>query len=100
MGVDKPVAAVSFKSKYIAVAVTAAIALALAVGFVLVVENRMQHAALLDSTATDARARVARDVQEAWRPRLLALRARTPDPGERRRVGAALRDLAVAGTRP
>jgi diguanylate cyclase (GGDEF)-like protein/PAS domain S-box-containing protein len=62
MGVDKPVAAVSFKSKYIAVAVTAAIALALAVGFVLVVENRMQHAALLDSTATDARARVAREL--------------------------------------
>jgi hypothetical protein len=56
------VAVVSFKSKYIAVAVVAAIALALAVGFVLVIENRVQHAALLDSAATDARGRVAREL--------------------------------------
>ena len=41
------------------------------------------------------RARMVRDVQDAWRPRLLALRERTPDPDERRRVGAALRDLAA-----
>jgi hypothetical protein len=55
---------------------------------------------ILERVPERDRARVARDVQEAWRPRLLALRARTPDPGERRRVGAALRDLAIAGTRP
>jgi PAS domain S-box-containing protein len=53
------VAVVSFKSKYIAVAVVAAVALAVAVGFVLVVENRSQHTTLLDSAATDARGRVS-----------------------------------------
>jgi transcriptional regulator with XRE-family HTH domain len=37
------------------------------------------------------------DVRDAWRPRLLTLRARTLDPDERRRLGAALRDLAVRG---
>jgi transcriptional regulator with XRE-family HTH domain len=37
------------------------------------------------------------DVREAWRPRLLALRDRTLDPDERRRLGAALRDLALRG---
>ncbi|HET7812242.1 MAG TPA: PAS domain S-box protein, partial [Steroidobacteraceae bacterium] len=51
-------AAVSFKSKYIAVAVIAAIVVSLAVGAVLVLENRTQHNALLDSAAADARARV------------------------------------------
>jgi hypothetical protein len=37
------------------------------------------------------------DVREAWRPRLLALRDRTLDLDERRRLGAALRDLALRG---
>jgi transcriptional regulator with XRE-family HTH domain len=37
------------------------------------------------------------DVREAWRPRLLAIRDRTLDPDERRRLGAALRDLALRG---
>jgi len=49
---------VSFKSKYIAVAVIAAILVALAVGSVMVYENRAQHAALLDTAAADARNRV------------------------------------------
>ena len=49
---------VSFKSKYIAVAVVAAIAVALAVGSVMVYENRAQHAALLDTASADARDRV------------------------------------------
>ena len=49
---------VSFKSKYIAVAVAAAIAVSLAVGGVMVYENRAQHAALLDTAAADARNRV------------------------------------------
>jgi diguanylate cyclase (GGDEF)-like protein/PAS domain S-box-containing protein len=49
---------VSFRSKYITVAVIAAVVVSLAVGFVLVLENRTQHAALLDSTAADARQRV------------------------------------------
>jgi len=51
-------AAVSFKSKYIAVAVIAAVVVSLAVGSVLVLENRSQHTALLDSAAADARERV------------------------------------------
>jgi transcriptional regulator with XRE-family HTH domain len=41
-----------------------------------------------------------RDVRETWRPRLLALGAGTLDPGERRRLGAALRDLATRGAEP
>ena len=52
------VAIVSFKSKYIAVAVVAAVVVAVAVGFVLVLENRSQHSVLLDSAAADARGRV------------------------------------------
>jgi transcriptional regulator with XRE-family HTH domain len=40
-------------------------------------------------------ARLLRDVGDSWRPRLLALRAGTLDPHERRRLGAALRDLAA-----
>jgi len=55
-------AAVSFKSKYIAVAVIAAVAVALAVGFVLVLQNRAQHSALLDSAAADSRARIQREL--------------------------------------
>ncbi len=51
-------AVVSFRSKYIAVAVIAAVVVSLAVGFVLVLENRGQHAALLDSATADARQRV------------------------------------------
>ncbi len=49
---------VSFKSKYIAVAVAAAIAVSLAVGSVMVYENRSQHAALLETASADTRARV------------------------------------------
>jgi len=48
----------SFKSKYIAVAVAAAIAVSLAVGAVLIFENQAQHAALLDSAAADTRSRI------------------------------------------
>ena len=50
---------VSFKSKYIAVAVVAAILVSLAVGGVLMYENRVQHSALLGSTAADSRNRLA-----------------------------------------
>jgi transcriptional regulator with XRE-family HTH domain len=39
-------------------------------------------------------ARLARDVRDAWRTRLLALLDRTADPEERRRLRATLRDLA------
>ena len=48
----------SFKSKYIAVAVGAAIAVSLAVGAVMVYENSSQHAALLDTATVDSRNRV------------------------------------------
>jgi diguanylate cyclase (GGDEF)-like protein/PAS domain S-box-containing protein len=48
----------SFKSKYIAVAVAAAIAVSLAVGSVMVYENHSQHSALLETAATDTRGRV------------------------------------------
>jgi diguanylate cyclase (GGDEF)-like protein/PAS domain S-box-containing protein len=52
------VAVVSFRSKYIAVAAIAAVVVSLAVGSVLVLENRAQHAALLDSATADSRQRV------------------------------------------
>ncbi len=52
-------AIVSFKSKYIAVAIVAAVVVSLAVGFVLVLENRSQHTALLDTASADARNRVS-----------------------------------------
>ena len=52
------VSIVSFKTKYIAVAVGAAIAVSLAVGSVMVYENRSQHAALLETASADARGRV------------------------------------------
>jgi transcriptional regulator with XRE-family HTH domain len=42
-------------------------------------------------------ARLLRDVRDDWWPRLSALRARTLDPDERRRLGAALRHLADRG---
>jgi transcriptional regulator with XRE-family HTH domain len=42
-------------------------------------------------------ARLLRDVRDTWRPRLSVLRARTLDPDERRRLGAALRDLSIRG---
>jgi len=58
MGISGHVTIVSFKSKYIAVAVIGAVVVSLAVGFVLVFENRSQHAALLDTAAADARSRV------------------------------------------
>jgi diguanylate cyclase (GGDEF)-like protein/PAS domain S-box-containing protein len=48
----------SFKSKYISVAVVAAIIVSGAVGSVMVYENRAQHAALLDMATADARQRV------------------------------------------
>jgi diguanylate cyclase (GGDEF)-like protein/PAS domain S-box-containing protein len=53
------VTSVSFKSKYIAVAVVAAILVSLAVGAVLMYENRAQHSALLGSAAADSRNRLA-----------------------------------------
>src|SRR3954468_23701623 len=49
---------VSFKSKYITVAILAALLVSLAVGAVMVYENRSQHVALLNSAAADARDRV------------------------------------------
>jgi diguanylate cyclase (GGDEF)-like protein/PAS domain S-box-containing protein len=49
---------VSFKSKYIAVAVIAAVVVALAVGSVMVYENRVQHSALLNTATADSRNRV------------------------------------------
>ena len=48
----------SFKSKYIAVAVIAAVLVALAAGSVLVYENHAQHTMLLDTAAADSRSRV------------------------------------------
>ena len=50
--------AISFKSKYIAVAVAAAVLVSLAAGSVMVYENRAQHAQLVDSASVDARNRV------------------------------------------
>ena len=50
---------VSFKSKYIAVAVVTAIVVSLAVGAILIYANRAQHVALIDSAAADARDRVS-----------------------------------------
>ncbi len=49
---------VSFKSKYIAVAIITAIVVSLAVGAILIYANRAQHVALIDSAAADARNRV------------------------------------------
>jgi diguanylate cyclase (GGDEF)-like protein/PAS domain S-box-containing protein len=49
---------VSFKSKYIAVAVITAIVVSLAVGAILIYANRAQHVALIDSAAADSRNRV------------------------------------------
>ncbi|HUQ08960.1 MAG TPA: EAL domain-containing protein [Steroidobacteraceae bacterium] len=49
---------VSFKSKYITVAVITAIVVALAVSSVVVYDNRAQHTALIDTAAADARDRV------------------------------------------
>ena len=51
-------AVVSFRSKYIAVAVVAAILVSVAVGFVLILEIQAQHAALLKTANSDARQRV------------------------------------------
>ena len=48
----------SFRNKYIAVAVAAAIAVSLAVGAVMVYENGSQHSALLDTATADTRNRV------------------------------------------
>jgi transcriptional regulator with XRE-family HTH domain len=55
---------------------------------------------VLERVPEPERARVIREVQDTWRPRLLALRARTLDPDERRRLGAALRDLAAPAVAP
>jgi diguanylate cyclase (GGDEF)-like protein/PAS domain S-box-containing protein len=52
------VATISFKVKYIAVAIAAAVLVSLAVGAVMVFENRRQHDALLDTATADARSRV------------------------------------------
>jgi hypothetical protein len=56
------VAVVSFRSKYIVVAVIAAVVVSLAVGSVLVLENRAQHAALLNSASADSRDRILREL--------------------------------------
>jgi len=48
----------SFKSKYIAVAVIAAVLLSLTTGAVMVYENRVQHTALLGTAAVESRERV------------------------------------------
>src|SRR5688572_11773896 len=53
---------VSFKSKYIAVAIAAAVLVSLAVGSVMIYENRDQHRALLDIAAADARDRVQHEL--------------------------------------
>ena len=53
---------VSFKSKYIAVAVVAAILVSLAVASVMIFENRAQHAALLETATADARSRVRNEL--------------------------------------
>ena len=53
----------SFKSKYIAVAISAAVLVSLAVASVMIFENRAQHSALLDSASADAHARVERELQ-------------------------------------
>lgn len=50
---------VSFKSKYITVAVVAAILVALAVASVTLFQSRIQHSALVNTAAADARSRVA-----------------------------------------
>ena len=89
-------AAVSFKSKYIAVAVAAAVVLSLVVGFVLVLENRVQHAELLDSASADASNRIAAEL--ALRATEVSQRAaeRTADPvlsGDREAIALALEDL-------
>jgi diguanylate cyclase (GGDEF)-like protein/PAS domain S-box-containing protein len=52
------VSIVSFKSKYITVAVVAAVLVSLAVASVMIYENRAQHAELLDTATADARERV------------------------------------------
>jgi diguanylate cyclase (GGDEF)-like protein/PAS domain S-box-containing protein len=52
------VTTVSFKSKYIAVAVFVAFAVSVAVGTILILANRAQHSALVGSTAADSRNRV------------------------------------------
>lgn len=48
----------SFKAKYIAVAIAAAVTISLAVGAVMTYENHAQHDALLDTAAADSRNRV------------------------------------------
>jgi diguanylate cyclase (GGDEF)-like protein/PAS domain S-box-containing protein len=57
-GIQRSVVTISFKAKYIAVAFVAAVLVSLTVGAVMVFENRVQHEALLDTAAADARARV------------------------------------------
>jgi diguanylate cyclase (GGDEF)-like protein/PAS domain S-box-containing protein len=52
------VSIVSFKSKYITVAVVAAVVVSFAVGTVMIYENRAQHTALLDTAAVDTRERI------------------------------------------
>jgi diguanylate cyclase (GGDEF)-like protein/PAS domain S-box-containing protein len=89
-------AAVSFKSKYIAVAVVAAVVLSLAVGFVLVLENRVQHSELLDSAAADASNRISAEL--SLRAAEVSQRAaeRSADAvlsGDRAAIAVALDDL-------
>ncbi len=51
-------AIISFRSKYIAVAVIAALVVSVATAGLMVYDNRLQHTALLDTAAADARSRV------------------------------------------
>ncbi len=57
-------AIVSFKSKYIALAIVAAITVALAIGIVLVLAGRTQQSALIDSAAADSRERVLAELSQ------------------------------------
>jgi diguanylate cyclase (GGDEF)-like protein/PAS domain S-box-containing protein len=80
----------SFKSKYIVVAVLAAVTVSLAVGSVMVYGSRAQHAQLLDTAASDARARVHGE---------LALRAADLGRHIADRISAPLRELQPAQLR-
>jgi transcriptional regulator with XRE-family HTH domain len=50
---------------------------------------------ILERLPSHETARLARDVRHTWRTRLRALLESTADPHERRRLHAALRDLAA-----
>jgi diguanylate cyclase (GGDEF)-like protein/PAS domain S-box-containing protein len=80
------VAIVSFKSKYIMLAVIAAVVVALAVGSVLVFEGRVQHSALIDTATANSRDRLLGE---------LTLRANEIG----RHIAARISDEVLAGDR-